>query len=106
MAKIKSLSKLPNVDIRQMSDGIVWVFLYFDESKVTEINTETGNEQTIYEYDFSEFHVPAGEIDIEDLKSDPEKYRDYTPMTAATEWEKIEAQVLYTAAITDTLLED
>lgn len=104
--KIKSLAKLPKVDVKIMSDNIAWVFLYLNGAEVKETDEETGKTYFAYEYDFKEFHAPAKELDIEDIKANPDNYADYEPTTAATDLERIEAQVLYTASMTDTLLEE
>lgn len=89
-----------------MSDNVAWVFICLNETVVEDINLETGEKQSCYEYDWNEFHAPADELDLEDIKRNPASYVEYTPVSKATEQEKIEAQVMYTALMTDTLLEE
>lgn len=99
--KIHSTEKQPEFKYVVTSDGIEWVYICLDESTVP----ETEDEPAHYEYDFAEFHAPLGTLDIEDIKHNPAKYRGYEPVPEATQEEKIEAQVMYTALMTDTLLE-
>lgn len=110
--KIKSFTRLPKVEVVTTSDGIAWVYLYLNETETEEPvvtfdgegaeNTET---HTMYEYNYTEFHAPVSDLDIADIKANPERYADYKPAEKATDLERIEAQVMYTALLTDTLIE-
>ena len=109
MNKTKSYIKQPKVAIKIMSDGIAWVYINLNEQQLTENVTQpdgTTQEQDYFEYDYTEFHAPKDELDLDDIKANPENYADYEPIPKATAQEKIEAQVMYTALMTDTLLEE
>ena len=99
--KIKSTEKQPEFEYVVTSDGIEWVYICLDEIYIPETEEEAAH----YEYDFTEFHAPLGTLDIEDIRHNPAKYKDYEPISEATQEERIEAQVMYTALMTDTLLE-
>lgn len=99
--KIKSIEKQPEVKYVVTSDCIEWVYISLDEIYIPKTEEEVAH----YEYDFTEFHAPLGTLDIEDIRSNPAKYRGCEPVEEATQEERIEAQVMYTALMTDTLLE-
>ena len=113
--KIKNFTKLPMIEAVTTSDGIAWVYLYLNETETEEPvvtfdgkgseGTETTETRTMYEYEYTEFHAPVSDLDIADIKANPEKYADYRPAEKATDLERIEAQVMYTALLTDTLIE-
>lgn len=66
------------VSIRQL-DGIDYVYICLNENIVTEIpeGQEEEQEQTYYEYSYKEITEPTGTLDLDDVKTNPEKYLNY-----------------------------
>lgn len=89
------------------SDDMVRVFICLNEKEIEE-KYEYNQENPVhcYEYDYNEFIDYASNLDLDDIKNNPENYLDYEPVQPATDSEKIQAQVMYTAMMTDTVLED
>lgn len=96
---------MPNIDVRTFDDK-VYVFICVNESEGDTEQTDMCPSMHYYEYDYNEFCELASNIDLNDLKSNPENYLDYEPVPTLSAAEKIQAQVLYTAMMTDTILED
>lgn len=69
--KIKSDVKLDEVDIRNI-DGVNYAFIYLNEARV---KVEDEHPYECWEYDFNEFI--ATDMDIEDIKVNPNKYLNY-----------------------------
>jgi hypothetical protein len=59
-----------------------------EDGKVTE------KEETYIEYDYNEFSDKAENLDVDDIKANPEKYLDY-PFPVYTELDKLRADVDY-----------
>ena len=88
-------------------DDKVYVYIYLNESEGdTEPTDEHQTSMHYYEYDYTEFVESASNLDLNDLMEHPENYLDYEPVQKSTEEEKLQAQILYTAMMTDTILED
>ncbi len=64
------------VSIRQL-DGIDYVYICLNENIVTEIPEGQEEEQTYYEYSYREISEHAGTLDLDDVKTNPEKYLNY-----------------------------
>lgn len=69
--KIKSDVQLNKVDVRNV-DNKNYVYIYLNETKV---KVEDEHPYECYEYDFNEFI--ATDMDIEDIKMNPNKYLNY-----------------------------
>lgn len=105
MIRAKFYEKKPSVEIKTFDDE-VYVFIYLNE---TEGDTEPSDDYPsyhFYEYDYAEFKDLKSNLDLNDIKENPENYLDYEPVQKPTEEEKLQAQILYTAMMTDTILED
>ena len=64
------------VSIRQL-DGMDYIYICLNENIVKEIPEGQEEEQIYYEYDYREISEPAGILNLEDVKANPEKYLDY-----------------------------
>ena len=64
------------VSIRQL-DGMDYICICLNENIVKEIPEGQEEEQIYYEYDYREISEPAGILNLEDVKANPEKYLDY-----------------------------
>ncbi|MDO5339236.1 MAG: hypothetical protein Q4E78_03885 [Eubacteriales bacterium] len=64
------------VSIRQL-DGMEYIYICLNEDVVKEIPEGQEEEQIYYEYDYREISEPAGILNLEDVKVNPEKYLDY-----------------------------
>lgn len=96
---------MPNVQTFTFEDK-VYVYVYLNETEGDTEPTEMCPSEHYYEYDYNEFCELTSNIDLNDLKNNPENYLDYEPVPTLSQAEKIQAQVLYTAMMTDTILED
>lgn len=76
------------VSIRQL-DGMDYIYICLNENIVKEIPEEQEEEQMYYEYDYREISEPAGILNLEDVKANPEKYLDYDN-NAKTDTERID----------------
>lgn len=95
------------VFIKIDTKGIAWVYLCLNERIKTEEYAETEEQSrthTYYEYDGTQFHAPVESLDLQDINSNPQKYDGYEPAETPSDVERIDAQVTYTAMMTDTLL--
>ena len=104
MIRQKFYKKMPNVQTFTFDDK-VYVYVYLNETEGDTEPTEMCPSEHYYEYDYNEFCELASNIDLNNLKSNPENYLDYEPVPTLSAAEKIQAQVLYTAMMTDTILE-
>ena len=105
MIRQKFYKKMPNVQTFTFEDK-VYVYVYLNETEGNTEPTEMCPSEHYYEYDYNEFCELTSNIDLNDLKNNPENYLDYEPVPTLSPAEKIQAQVLYTAMMTDTILED
>jgi hypothetical protein len=90
----------------------VYVYICLNEKEVTEdyINSEESAEPvTMYEYDYNEIIEDIGVLDIDDVKTNPEKYLNYEKAVEKTDKERIaELEVMNTELSTtvDSILTD
>ena len=87
--------------------GIAWVYLCLNERIKTEEYAEPGEQSkthTYYEYDGTQFHAPVESLNLQDINNNPQKYDGYEPAKIPSDIERIDAQVTYTAMMTNTLL--
>ncbi len=65
-----------SVTVRQL-DGMDYVYICLNENIVTEIPDGQEEEQVYHEYDYREISEPTGTLDLNDVKTNPEKYLNY-----------------------------
>ena len=65
-----------SVTVRQL-DGMDYVYICLNENIATEIPDGQEEEQTYHEYDYREISEPTGTLDLNDVKTNPEKYLNY-----------------------------
>lgn len=65
-----------SVTVRQL-DGMDYVYICLNENIVTEIPDGQEEEQVYHEYDYREISEPTGALDLNDVKTNPEKYLNY-----------------------------
>lgn len=95
------------VVIKIDTKGIAWVYLCLNERIKTEEYAEPGEQSkthTYYEYDGTQFHAPVESLNLQDINNNPQKYDGYEPAKIPSDIERIDAQVTYTAMMTNTLL--
>ena len=95
------------VVIKIDTKGIAWVYLCLNEKIKTEKYAEPGGQprtHTYYEYDGTQFHAPIKNLDLQDINNNPQKYNGCEPVKMPSDLERIDAQVTYTAMMTNTLL--
>lgn len=83
--------------------GKVYAFICLNGEKKTEARTDyDGGEvtDTYWEYDYNEVVFNDGEIDVEDIKDNPEKYLNY-PIEKPTELEQMRADIDYLLMVTE-----
>lgn len=90
----------------------VYVYICLNEKEVTEdhINSEESAESiTMYEYDYKEIIEDIGVLDIDDVKTNPEKYLNYEKAVEKTDKERIaelEAMNAELSTTVDSILTD
>lgn len=90
----------------------VYVYICLNEKEVTEdhINSEESAEPvTMYEYDYNEIIEDIGVLDIDDVKTNPEKYLNYKKAVEKTDKERIaelEAMNAELSTTVDSILTD
>lgn len=95
------------VVIKIDTKGIAWVYLCLNERIKTEKYAEPKEQpktHTYYEYDGTQFHASVESLDLQDINNNPQKYDGYEPAKTPSDIERIDAQVTYTAMMTNTLL--
>lgn len=106
MTRARFFEQKPNVETH-IFDDTVYAYIYLNETEGdTEIDDDHPNSMHFYEYDYNEFCELVSNIDLDDLSKNPSDYLDYEPVQILSQQEKMQAQVLYTAMMTDTVLED
>lgn len=78
---------MPNVQTFTFEDK-VYVYVYLNETEGDTEATEMCPSEHYYEYDYNEFCELASNIDLNDLKSNPENYLDYEPVPTLSAAEK------------------
>lgn len=106
MKRIAFSEKQPNYRYFLLADGMADVFVYSFVGEDTVSMGEEETETTLFWYDVNEFRVGQDIVSEDMVKANPENYLDYTPHKAPTQLDIIEAQTMYTALMTDTLLEE
>lgn len=108
MKRVSFSEKQPEYRYFALGNGLADVFIYSfvgeDTEKVGISEEET--ETKVFLYDVNEFRVPQDIVTEDMVKANPAKYLDYTPQYEPTQLDRIEAQTMYTALMTDTLLEE
>lgn len=75
------------VTVRQL-DGMDYIYICLNENIIKEIPEGQETEQVYHEYDYKEISVPAGTLDLNTVKENPNKYLDYENK-AKTDTERI-----------------
>lgn len=110
MTKSRFMEKQPSAKVVEKDK--VYVYICLNEKEVTEdyINSEESAEPvTMYEYDYNEIIEDIGVLDIDDVKTNPEKYLNYEKAVEKTDKERIaELEVMNTELSTtvDSILTD
>ena len=110
MTKSRFMEKQPSVKVVEKDK--VYVHICLNEKEVTEdhINSEESTEPvTMYEYDYKEIIEDIGVLDVDDVKSNPEKYLNYEKATEKTDKERIaelEAMNAELSTTVDSILTD
>ena len=90
----------------------VYVYICLNETEVTEDHTngeESAEPVAMYEYDYNEIIEDIGVLDIDDVKTNPEKYLNYEKATVKTDKERIaelEAMNAELSTTVDSILTD
>ena len=108
MKKIAFSEKQPEYRYFPLADGNADVFIYSfvgEDTEKVSMGKETA-ETTVFLYNVNEFRVSQDIVSEDIVKANPANYLDYTPHKAPTQLDIIEAQTMYTALMTDTLLEE
>lgn len=108
MKRVAFSEKQPEYRYFPLADGNADVFVYafVGESLEKVSMDEEETETKVFLYDVNEFRVAQNVVSEDMVKANPENYLDYTPHKAPTQLDIIEAQTMYTALMTDTLLEE
>lgn len=80
--------KQNKVTVKQL-DGMDFIYICLNENIATEFSEEQEEEQTYYEYDYREISESTGTLNLDDVKTNPEKYLDYEN-EVKTDTERIE----------------
>lgn len=108
MKRVAFGEKQPEYRYFPLADGMADVFVYgfvgedVEKYGVCEEFTET----KVFLYDVNEFRVGQDIVSEDMVKANPADYLEYVPHKAPTQLDIIEAQTMYTALMTDTLLEE
>lgn len=90
----------------------VYAYICLNETEVTEDHTngeESAEPVTMYEYDYNEIIEDIGVLDIDDVKTNPEKYLNYEKAVEKTDKERIaelEAMNAELSTTVDSILTD
>lgn len=109
MTKSRFMGKQPFVKVVEKDK--VYVYICLNEKEVTEdLNSEESAEPvTMYEYDYNEIIEDIGILDIDDIKTNPEKYLNYEKAVEKTDKERIaelEAMNTELSTTVDSILTD
>lgn len=74
--------------VARQIDGMDYIYICLNEDAVKETPEGQKEEHIYYEYDYKEISVPAGTLDLNDVKENPNKYLDYENK-AKTDTERI-----------------
>ena len=108
MTKSRFMEKQPSAKVVEKDK--VYVYICLNEKEVTEDRREEFIEPvTMYEYDYKEIIEDIGVLDIDDVKTNPEKYLNYEKATVKTDKERIaelEAMNAELSPTVDSILTD
>ena len=110
MTKSRFMEKQPSAKVVEKDK--VYVYICLNEKEVTEDHTnseESAESITMYEYDYNEIIEDIGVLDIDDVKTNPEKYLNYEKAVEKTDKERIaelEARNAELATTVDSILID
>lgn len=109
MTKSRFMEKQPSVKVVEKDK--VYAYVCLNETEVTENHVNDGESVsiTMYEYDYNEIIEDIGILDINDVKTNPEKYLDYKKSTEKTDKERIvelEAMNTELSTTVDSILTD
>lgn len=106
MKRVAFSEKQPNYRYFPIAGGMADVFIYSFINEDTEKIGEEETETKVFLYDVNEFRALQDIVSEDMIKANPANYLGYTPQGKPTQIDRIEAQVIYTALVTDTLLEE
>ena len=110
MTKSRFMEKQPSAKVVEKDK--VYVYICLNEKEVTEDHTnseESSESITMYEYDYNEIIEDIGVLDIDDVKTNPEKYLNYKKAVEKTDKERIaelEAMNAELSTTVDSILTD
>ena len=110
MTKSRFMEKQPSVKVVEKDK--MYVYICLNEKEVTEDHTnseESAKSITMYEYDYNEIIEDIGVLDIDDVKTNPEKYLNYKKAVEKTDKERIaelEAMNAELSTTVDSILTD
>ena len=110
MTKSRFMEKQPYVNVVEKDK--MYVYICLNEKEVTEDHTnseESAESITMYEYDYNEIIEDIGVLDIDDVKTNPEKYLNYKKAVGKTDKERIaelEAMNAELSTTVDSILTD
>ena len=110
MTKSRFMERQPSVKVVEKDK--VYVYICLNETEVTEdyMNSEESTEPvTMYEYDYKEIIEDIGILDMNDVKTNPEKYLNYKKAVEKTDKERIaelEAMNAELSTTVDSILTD
>ena len=110
MTKSRFMEKQPSAKVVEKDK--VYVYICLNEKEVTEDHTnseESAEPVTMYEYDYNEIIEDIGVLDIDDVKTNPEKYLNYKKAVEKTDKERIaelEAMNAELSTTVDSILTD
>ena len=110
MTKSRFMEKQPSVKVVEKDK--VYVYICLNEKEFTEDHTnseESSESITMYEYDYNEIIEDIGVLDIDDVKTNPEKYLNYEKAVEKTDKERIvelEAMNAELSTTVDSILTD
>lgn len=108
MKRVAFSEKQPEYRYFPLADGMTDVFIYsFVGEDVEKVGMgEEITETKVFLYDVNEFRVAQDVVTEDMVMANPADYLEYVPHKAPTQLDIIEAQTMYTALMTDTLLEE
>ena len=94
MIKARFMKEQPPVSVNSYNDKI-YVFICLNGVWKTDSQNDNNQDTESYiEYDYNEFSFCAGEVNIDDVRINPQKYLNY-PLPAVSDVEQLRADVDY-----------
>ena len=108
MKRVAFGEKQPKYRYFPLADGMADVFVYsFVGEDVEKVGIgEEITETKVFLYDVNEFRAGQDIVTEDMIMANPADYLEYVPHIPPTQLDIIEAQTMYTALMTDTLLEE